>query len=129
MPGRLLLDTSAIIDLFRGEAAAGRLLTSAEEVFVSVVAVGELLAGAERSERRDQNVAQVESFASSINVLGCDVETAHHYAAVKHGLRRRGRPLPENDVWIASVAKQHQLTLVTRDAHFREIDGLSVVAV
>lgn len=43
-------------------------------------------------------------------------------------LRLKGRPLPENDVWIAALAMQYALTLVTRDAHFQEVENLQTVA-
>ena len=61
-------------------------------------------------------------------VLACDAETAQHYGQIKNRLRAKGRPLPENDIWIAALALQHGLILVSRDAHFNEIAGLSVVA-
>lgn len=57
--------------------------------------------------------------------LACDAETAQHYGRIKQGLRRRGRPIPENDLWIAATALQHQLVLVTRDDHFYLIEGLA----
>lgn len=126
MSGRLLLDTSAVVELFRNEAEAGRLVTAEGEAYVSVVVIGELLAGALRSERKEQNVAQVERLAAGPNVLECDADTARHYASIRHQLRLKGRPIPENDLWIAAAARQHQLTLVTRDAHFSEIEGLVV---
>lgn len=58
-------------------------------------------------------------------MLGCDTDTARRYGDIKHGLRVKGSPLPENDIWIAAIALQHNLTLATRDAHFREIPNLN----
>ncbi|MXZ01781.1 type II toxin-antitoxin system VapC family toxin [Candidatus Poribacteria bacterium] len=43
---------------------------------------------------------------------------------IKERLRRRGRPIPNNDIWIAAIALQHDLVLVTRDAHFDEVESL-----
>ena len=60
-------------------------------------------------------------------MLGCDTQTARHYGQVKNQLRVKGRPIPENDLWIAAVARQHALTLVTRDKHFSDIDDLPTV--
>ena len=127
MAGRLLLDTSAIVELLRGEAGPGLRLDPADTVFVPVIAIGELLAGALRSERRDDNVAQVERIASGANVISCDAHTAREYASIRHQLRLKGRPIPENDMWIAATARQHGLTLVAGVAHFQQIDGLSVL--
>ncbi|MEL6327573.1 MAG: PIN domain-containing protein, partial [Cyanobacteria bacterium J06626_23] len=59
-------------------------------------------------------------------VLDCDSDTARWYGIVKDRLRAKGRPLPENDIWIASTALQHNLTLATRDAHFHHVEGLKL---
>ena len=61
-------------------------------------------------------------------MLGCNTDTARRYGEIKNALRMRGRPLPENDIWIAAIVLQHDLTLVTRDEHFNEIESLQVVA-
>ena len=64
--------------------------------------------------------------AAATSVLSCDLGTAHVYGEVKDELRLKGRPIPENDVWIAAVARQHGLMLVTRDEHFQHVNGLGV---
>ncbi|HID51436.1 MAG TPA: type II toxin-antitoxin system VapC family toxin [Anaerolineae bacterium] len=61
-------------------------------------------------------------------MLSCDIGTAHVYGKVKDNLRKKGRPIPENDVWIAALAIEHNLTLATRDAHFAEIEKLETEA-
>lgn len=126
MPGRLLLDTSVVIDLLRGDARIQQQVAAAAEVFLSTVVLGELYYGAERSGRRDVVVAQVEALAAAATVLPCDTGTARVYGRIKDRLRTKGRPLPENDIWIAAVALQHDLALAARDAHFLEIDGLTL---
>ena len=123
MAGRLLLDTSLIVELLRQVPAAARIVADAEEVYVSAVALGEVFYGAEGSSQRELGLAQVEGFAAAANVLHVDVETARQYGSIRAELKRKGRPIPENDIWIAATAKQHLLTLVTRDAHFREVRG------
>ena len=129
MDGRLLLDTSAFVELFRGGPGTDRLAGSTDRSFVSVIVIGEPLAGALRSaeDRRQRNVEQVERLASGADVVDCDSETARHYAAIRDQLRLKGRPIPENDMWIAATARQHHLTLVTRDAHFHEVEGLTLL--
>jgi tRNA(fMet)-specific endonuclease VapC len=59
-------------------------------------------------------------------VLACDLDTAREYGVIKNALREKGRLIPENDIWIAAIARQHDLTLVTRDEHFKEIKHLKV---
>ena len=64
----------------------------------------------------------MNEFAESCSVLICDTETSRQYGEIKNLLRAKGRPTPENDIWIAAIAKQHKLTLVSRDDHFKEIE-------
>jgi tRNA(fMet)-specific endonuclease VapC len=126
MSGRFLLDTNIVIALFAKEAAIQQQLAATTEVFVPSIVLGELYYGARKSARVAMNVAQVNAFAASSAVLVCDTATGQHYGEIKNVLRAKGRPIPENDIWIAGIAKQYNLTLVSRDGHFNEIDGLSV---
>jgi len=128
MSGRYLLDTNIVIALFADESAVKDLLGEAEEVFIPSIVLGELYYGARKSRRVAENIARIDDFAARNIVLGCDTETARRYGEVKNGLWRKGRPVPENDVWIAAMALQNDLILVARDAHFREVEGLRVEA-
>jgi tRNA(fMet)-specific endonuclease VapC len=127
MSGRYLLDTNIIIDLLANEEVVRTMLLEAEEAFVSSIAIGELYYGAEKSTRPAENSSRIDEFAGIATVLGCDSQTARHYGQIKNMLRAKGRPIPENDLWIAAVARQHALTLVTRDKHFNEIEDLTTV--
>jgi len=126
MSGRYLLDTSILIALFAAETAVKEKLAQASEVFIPSIAVGELYYGAWKSQRRRENVAQVDELVAGSVVLGCNAETARWYGEVKNALRLKGRPIPENDLWIAAIALEHDLVVATRDAHFGEIDNLKV---
>jgi tRNA(fMet)-specific endonuclease VapC len=126
MSGRVLLDTNIVIALFAKEAVVEQHLAETEEVFISSIVLGELYYGAQKSARVETNIARVNTFAAGSAVLGCDTATAQYYGAVKNQLRAKGTPIPENDIWIAAIARQYQLTLVTRDEHFRAVDGLMV---
>ena len=90
------------------------------------MAVGELYYGAHKSHRKEENLARIADFAAHNTVLSCDAETARNYGALKDGLRQKGRPIPENDLWIAALAIQHKLVLVSRDAHFADVNGLEL---
>ena len=125
MAGSYLLDTNVVIALFAGDMAVHRHLMAADEIYVPSIVIGELSFGALKSGRPAENLARVEEFAANNVVLGCDSETALRYGAVKAALHRAGRPIPENDIWIAAIALQHEQTLVTDDAHFSAIEGLS----
>ena len=123
-PGKLLVDTSVVVDFFHGDQTLAWMLEQSQPVYVPVVVLGELLAGARRSQRIAENVQQVEEFAKRNIVLSCDHVTASHYADILNQLRARGKPIPENDIWIAAVATQHGFPIATRDAHFDEVESL-----
>jgi tRNA(fMet)-specific endonuclease VapC len=127
MSGKYLLDTNIIIDLLANEGKVKNKIVEAEEIFVSSIAIGELFYGAEKSTRAAENVRRIEVFSANITTLCCDTNTARRYGQIKNMLRKKGRPVPENDLWIAAIAGQHNLILVTRDEHFREIEGLTTV--
>jgi len=126
MNGDCLLDTNAVIALLADEELAPERLKGAEEVLVPSVVMGELYYGAYKSSHAQSNLARVDEFAVNATILSCDIETARRYGEIKDRLQKKGRPIPANDLWIAAVAVQYDLTLVTRDAHFAEVDGLKI---
>jgi tRNA(fMet)-specific endonuclease VapC len=126
MSGRVLLDTNIVIALFAGEAAVEKRLIQTDTVFLPSIVLGELYFGARKSGKVEVNLTRIEDFAISNSVLTCDSETAKVYGLIKSILQAKGRPIPENDIWIAAVAQQHRLTLVTRDTHFDQIDDLNI---
>ena len=123
MNGRFLLDTNIVIAIFANDNLVLKPLEMAAEVFVPVVVLGELYYGAQKSNKVESNLARINEFAESCSVIICDTETSRQYGEIKNFLRGRGRPIPENDIWIAAIAKQHELTLVSRDDHFKEIEN------
>jgi tRNA(fMet)-specific endonuclease VapC len=126
MTGKVLLDTNIVIALFADEASVKQQLTIIGEIFIPSIVLGELYYGARKSARAEQNIARIDEFAAGNTVLLCDTTTARQYGVIKAQLRAKGKPIPENDIWIAAIAEQHQLTLVTRDSHFQHVDGLVI---
>jgi tRNA(fMet)-specific endonuclease VapC len=126
---RLLVDTNIVIALFGGDPTAVERLEDKPALFLCVPVLGELRYGALASSRIEQNLGRLDEFSKTVAVLPCDSETAIYYSAIRFDLRRKGRPIPENDVWIAAIARQHRLTLLSRDSHFEEIEGLDIEVV
>ena len=120
---RFLLDTNAIIALQRQDMVIMALLLSASEIFLPVTAIGEF--GAYKSQRVEENRKNVANFIVNRTILNINADSAEIYGQIKQHLRKKGRPIPENDIWIASLAIQYNLTLITRDAHFSEIQYLT----
>jgi len=124
----VLLDTSAYSALLRGHQPILEVMRRSETVSLSAVILGELYSGFRAGNRWAENTAQLAQFLSmpSVRVLNVTGETALRYAEVDVYLRKKGRPIPLNDVWIAAVALEHGLHLLTLDVHFREIPLLLI---
>lgn len=120
-----LLDTNIFVAYLNEEEAVVSRVES-ERVFGCSIVLGELFFGAFKSSQAEKNGLAVEAIADSFAILTCDEETARFYGGIKQELRQKGRPIPENDIWIAAIACQYEIVLVTRDAHFREIEDLKV---
>ena len=119
------LDTSIVIAALRGDSIIRQRLTTVQGVITATV-VGELFVGAYLAAQSSQQLQDVLQLLATSTVLPCDQDTGNYYAQVTVALRRQGMPIPDNDVWIAAVALQYALPLVTRDAHFERVPGLDV---
>lgn len=124
----LLLDTNAYTAFKMGDEQVVEAVRAVERILMSVVVLGELLAGFEAATKARRNRRELSLFLSSprVRVAPLTAATAEFYAGVYGGLRRKGRPVPTNDLWIAAGAFEHGLPLLTLDEHFRQIDGLLV---
>ena len=128
MSGNYLLDTNIVIALFAGEQSVLDQLKNASEVYIPSIVIGELYYGANKSSQRSNNFQRIEALIADSVVLACDAVTAFHYGSVKEELRQKGKPIPENDIWIAAMARQFDLTLVSRDEHFNSLEELHLEA-
>lgn len=122
----ILLDTNIVIELFKGNVAVAAFLETQQTVDIPFAVLGELYLGAYRSSNPKKHLQQLEAFLENCNVLIADDETANQYAIIKTALLKKGKPIPENDMWIAAVSKQFDLKLHTQDKHFKEIAGLNL---
>ena len=128
MSGRYLLDTNIAVQVLNNQLDLEAQRDRKIQLFVSLTVVGELCFGAANSGRPESNKQRIEGFLSVCPMISQDLRTAELYGDIKAELRKKGRPIPENDVWIAACALQHGLILVTRDRHFDQIDGLQAEA-
>ncbi len=95
---KLLIDTNIVIALFAGDPGVTDRIGRAEYVFIPAVVIGELLYGANKSGRPEENKERIERFASDNLILNCNTETARWYGKIKNALQKKGRPIPENDI-------------------------------
>ncbi len=120
----IALDTSAAIALLQGQADA-LLSQPVGEILLPVPVIGELRYGALNSRRSTENLATVERLVSRCRALDITATTAATYARLRVRLRQKGRPVPENDLWIAALCVEHRVALVTLDRHFDQIEDLA----
>lgn len=125
--GPLLLDTNAVVSLTEKDRGLISTIRNAGELLIAVQTVGEMVFGAMNSARPVQNRLDLEVRLQRFRILYADRETADYYGRTCMALRKKGRQIPDNDLWIAALALQHGLPVVTRDKHFDGVAGLTVV--
>ena len=123
-----LIDTSAYSWALRDEPTMRKIFRTADRLCLPVVVLGELLAGFKMGAQEMRNRALLQRFLDSprVEVLSVTEATSEQYAGFIDHLRAAGTPIPTNDVWIAAVAAEHKLTLVTTDFHFSRVPRISV---
>ena len=124
--GNYLLDTNIVIKMLVGDIAIQEKMQNGNNLFLTSPVVGELYYGAQKSGKVTENLHRINIFVEEHIFLPCDLETAQWYGIIRNQLRRKGRPIPNNDIWISALAMQHNLILVTRDSHFNEVESLQV---
>ena len=120
----MILDTNAVSALLAGDEALGDLLAVRLRHHLPVIVIGEYRFGLLRSRYRERLGPLFAALIQESIVLLVDPVTAEIYSQVREELRSSGRPIPENDVWIAALARQHQQPVVSRDDHFDAVRGL-----
>jgi tRNA(fMet)-specific endonuclease VapC len=123
----VLLDTSVVIAHFRKQAPLGNRFKEST-LYIPLIVLGELLYGAYLVDFQAKMLRQIEEFLRICAVLIPNEETAHHYGRINAKLHKAGNPIPQNDVWIAAFALEHDLPVVTRDRHFESVEGLIVLS-
>ncbi|MGH2830407.1 MAG: type II toxin-antitoxin system VapC family toxin [Actinomycetota bacterium] len=123
----MILDTNAVSAWRDGDIGLLGVIGAAGVLVLPVISLGEYLYGIRNSARRPENQAWLNQIVRALRIAPVTVETAGAYASVRSMLNRKGRPIPANDMWIAALALQHRLPLLSRDSHFDNVDGLTRV--
>jgi predicted nucleic acid-binding protein len=121
----MILDTSALSAFADGVPPIVEQIAAADELHVPVIVLGEYRFGIATSRRRREYERWLARGRSFWNVLPLVEDTATHYAFIRQELKRAGTPLPANDVWIAALARQHDLPILSRDSHFDAVSSLT----
>jgi predicted nucleic acid-binding protein len=120
----LILDTNALSAFAENVPGAVKAVSDVEVVAIPVVILGEYRYGIAHSTRGRDYEKWLGPFLETCQILEISEQTVPWYVGVRSELRRLGKPIPSNDVWIAALCRQHSLPLLSRDAHFDRVKGL-----
>ncbi len=124
MTGKYIFDTNIVIKFFAKEKKILEKVKNCDKIFIPSIVVGELYYGAYNSTKKENNIKRIEQFLQETEILFCDDNTAIEYGKIKKKLKDKGKPIPENDIWIAAVSIQHAIKIACRDIHFEYVDNL-----
>jgi len=128
MNGDYILDSNIIIDIFRGDQITINKISKLSNIYVPAIVLGELYYGAQKSSKTLKRILEIEQLEEKVVVLGLNSNTTKIYGEIKNELRKKGKPIPENDIWIAAITKESGLPLLTKDKHFNNVPGIKVEA-
>jgi predicted nucleic acid-binding protein len=120
----VILDTNALSAFVDGDAGVGAILRTQARAAIPVIVLGEFRYGIAESRHRKAYESWLDSQLRHFDVLAVTDQTTIAYAALRVALRRSGRPIPANDAWIAALALQHRLPILSRDSHFDVVAGV-----
>jgi tRNA(fMet)-specific endonuclease VapC len=123
----VIVDTNALSAWRDGDIGLLGVIGATGMLVLPVISLGEYLYGLRDSRRRTENEAWLNRIVRALRVAPVTLETAWAYASVRSMLGGKGRPIPANDMWIAALALQHRLPVLSRDTHFDYVDGLTRV--
>lgn len=114
----MILDTNALSAAADDDPAIISILARADQIAIPVIALGEYRYGIAQSRHRTSYAEWLKGLLADCLVLDANEPTTHYYAEIVLELKRAGRPIPTNDIWIAALCRQHSLPLLSRDRHF-----------
>ena len=123
---RIIIDTNVYVAFKRNVPDVMKVLRGVEYIGINTVVLGELHSGFKGGQKEALNIKELEEFLDTprVDVIPIDEMTAEFYAQIYWNLKRKGNPIPTNDMWIAASSLQHGLALFTLDTHFNLVDGL-----
>ncbi|MBN2415257.1 type II toxin-antitoxin system VapC family toxin [bacterium] len=127
---KILIDTNVYAAFKRGNKDVCDVFRHADYIGVDVCVLAELFSGFRLGDAEQKNIRELEVFLNNdrVHMLTHTLETAEYYSLIFSNLRKKGRPLPTNDIWIAAAAMQNGLALYTFDRHFHEIEGVMILS-
>jgi len=124
----MILDTNAISDLAENNWTLVEMVEQDTRATLPFIAVAEYQMGLLSSTRPQEGQAILDGLIEILPVLWAGSQTIRQYAEIANELKKRGRPIPTNDLWIAALARQHDMPILSRDSHFDHVPGVQRIA-
>jgi tRNA(fMet)-specific endonuclease VapC len=124
----MILDTNALSAAADDDPGLAAVLARAERIEIPVIVLGEYRHGIAQSRHRTSYENWLAGLLNDCLVLDIQDPTTHHYAEISLELKRKDKPIPTNDRWIAALCRQHSLPLLSRDRHFDLVTGIKRIA-
>jgi len=123
-----MLDTNAVSAFAEGNPSVREKIAAGPGPYLPVIVIGEYRFGLLGARDRERRLAWLEELAGYWTVLEVSADTAATYAEIRQALKERATPIPSNDVWIAALARQHNLSVLSDDTHFDKVPGIRRVS-
>lgn len=120
-----IFDTNIIIGFLKNDKSIVSKLKIEKNINTSVITIGEMSYGAKNSNNPLKNMELYNEFFKYCNIFEITRKTSEYYADIRFELKKVGKPIPENDIWIAAIAKENDMVIVTRDKHLKDIDFIA----
>ena len=124
----MILDTNALSAWVEGLATVEAAFRSANRLVVPSVVLGEYYFGIRQSRHRSRYEDWLRQYLPLAEIAAVTSATADAYADIRLELKRLGHPIPPNDAWIAALARQHALPVLSNDTHFDVVAGVRRIA-
>lgn len=123
------IDTNIAIDILNGRENVIKLFKDCSSLFIPITVVGELLFGAINSAKKEKNLPKYREFIDSCMILNINKVVAEQYSFIRKQLKDIGKPIPENDIWIAATCLTYDIPFITSDKHFTYINDLDLTII
>jgi predicted nucleic acid-binding protein len=124
----MILDTNAVSAWWQGNDSLTSIISNASAVYLVVPVLAEFRFGILKSSRRSQMETWLDEATRATTFLAADTATAECYAQTRYEMEAKGRKIPMNDLWIAAIARQHRLPILSRDTHFDLVENLERIS-
>lgn len=125
---KIVIDTNVYTAILKGTINHHSIFEKFEQIIIPTIVIGELRAGFRLGNKAKQNEKDLQNIIdnNNVHVLSIALSTTNFYATIFKELRKKGKPIPTNDLWIAAISLEQSATIASLDKHFTYVSGLRI---